>query len=90
MANHKSAIKRIKQNAKRQLRNKSARSALRTQVNKATAALSGDAATAAVVVRATEVLLHKTASKGIIPKKRAARKTARLAKRLHALQSAQG
>jgi small subunit ribosomal protein S20 len=89
VANHKSAIKRIKQNAKRRLRNKSARSALRTQVNKATEALTGDVAAAVVAFREAESLLNKTASKGIIPKKRAARKTSRLAKRLHALQTAQ-
>lgn len=90
MANHKSAIKRHKQNTKRRARNKSARSALRTQITKTIKALTGDVAVAAVEVRAAESLLHKAASKGIIPKKRAARKTARLAKRLHALQSAQG
>ena len=38
MANHKSALKRIRQNEKRRLRNRSARSEIRTTIKSALAA----------------------------------------------------
>jgi small subunit ribosomal protein S20 len=90
VANHKSAIKRIKQNDKRRLRNKMVRSALRTQVNKTNTAIEASGPEAAAQVVKTESMLDKAANKGIIPKKRAARKASRLAKRLNAGKTTQG
>lgn len=80
MANHKSALKRIKQNAKRAARNKSVRSRLRTRINQFQTALeSGDLDAAENAFRVAESELHRAASKGVIPGARAARKTSRLA-----------
>ncbi len=84
MANHKSALKRIKQNAKRASRNKSVRSRLRTRINQFESVLaSGDLEAAEAAFRVAEGELHRAASKGVIPGSRAARKTSRLATALH-------
>ena len=131
MANHKSALKRIRQNEKRRLRNKAVRTRLRSQRNKFERAehvlsvmeravasnymkefnntLSADsrfeaaaeAFTAGDRARAVEIfqtiaadsfreaqseLMH-AASKGVIPRARASRKTSRLALRLDAFNA---
>ena len=88
LANHKSAQKRIRQNEKRRLRNKSVRTAMRTVVKNCRQALeSGDAEAAAEKLRAAERSLRGAASRGIIPKARADRTVSRLAKRFNALSS---
>ena len=89
MANHKSSLKRIKQNAKRAERNKSVRSRLRTRIHQFEQALASDdlvAAEAAYQVAESE--LHRAASKGVIPTSRAARKTSRLALSLNKARGA--
>lgn len=84
MANHKSALKRIKQNAKRAVRNKSVRSRLRTRINQFETTLAGgDLEAAETAFRVAESELHRAASKGVIPSSRAARKTGRLATSLN-------
>ena len=81
MANHKSAIKRHLQSEKSRLRNKDAKSAMRTQVKKARTEISaGGASGVAGEVQAAVSALAKAASKGIIPKNTAARKASRLMK----------
>ncbi len=86
MANHKSAEKRIRQNEKRRMRNKSVRTAMRTEVKNCRTALEGgDAEEAREKFRAAERSLRRAASKGIIPKARVDRAVSRLAKRLNAL-----
>lgn len=81
MANHASAEKRNRQRITRTERNRGAKSALRTELKKArTAVIKGDGAAA---VKTATSMADKTASKGVIPKKRAARLKARLAKALH-------
>ena len=88
MANHKSALKRIRQSEKRRQRNKAIRSSVRTELNKFHKALEAEDVEAATeAFRDAESALDVAASKGVIPKKRAARKTGRLAKHLHALKS---
>jgi small subunit ribosomal protein S20 len=86
LANHKSAVKRIRQSEKRRLHNKSIRTAMRTVVKQGRIALEGDDAEAAKEkVRAAEASLRRAASKGIIPKKRADRTVSRLNKQLNSL-----
>ncbi len=86
MANHKSAVKRIRQSEKRRLHNKSIRTAMRTVIKQGRTALEGDDAEAAKEkVRAAEASLRRAASKGIIPKKRADRTVSRLNTRLNSL-----
>lgn len=88
MANHKSAQKRIRQNEKRRMRNKSVRTAMRTVVKNCRTALDGkDADDARAKFQAAERSLRQAAGKGIIPKARANRTVSRLAKRLDALSS---
>jgi small subunit ribosomal protein S20 len=82
MANHASAEKRNRQRIKRTTRNRAAKSALRTQLKKARAALTTPG-TAVDVIKQAESLLDRAASKGVIPVKRASRSKGRLAAALH-------
>lgn len=81
MANHKSAMKRARQNTKRRARNTAIRSHTKTLVKEALEliqkASSREEALAALC--AGERVLQKAASKGAVPKTRASRKTSRLA-----------
>lgn len=85
MANIKSSKKDILRTRVRTLRNKSAKSALKTYIKKSVALVAkGELETAAEKVRETQALLNKTASRGIIHKRQAARRTSRLMKKLAA------
>lgn len=87
MANHKSALKRIRQNEKRRLYNKMYRSRARTFVKKArtliVAGKSQDDAIAATKEAMRE--LDMAASKGVIHKRNAARRKSRLMLQLNKL-----
>jgi small subunit ribosomal protein S20 len=88
MANHKSAIKRIRQTNKRRAYNRVYRSRARTFVKKARVAQSGSDMNAAVLATREAVAeLDKAASKGVIHKKNAARRKSRLMKQLSAVQN---
>jgi len=88
LAHSRSAKKRIRQNAKQRLRNRSAKSALRTAIKKFRAAVKkGDAQSAAQAYRAAQKKVDTTARKGIIHKGTAARVKSRLAAKLNSLQS---
>lgn len=90
MANHKSALKRQRQNEKRRLYNRAWRSRTRTFVKKARTALEGTSAEAATVVTLEAIQeLDKAATKGVIHKRNAARKKSRLQRQLNALQAEQ-
>jgi small subunit ribosomal protein S20 len=80
MANHPSAEKRNRQRIVRTERNRALKSALRTTVKKARAAVgAGNDKTAKPLIAAAESALARAASKGVIAKKSASRVTARLA-----------
>ncbi|GAB4573538.1 MAG: 30S ribosomal protein S20 [Anaerolineae bacterium] len=86
MANHKSALKRIRSNERKRLRNRIVRSRARTFVKKAVKTISdGDqnSAREATLVAIRE--LDKAVSKGVLHRNTAARKKSRLMKRLNAL-----
>ncbi|MEA4898493.1 30S ribosomal protein S20 [Bacillota bacterium Meth-B3] len=85
MPNIKSAIKRVKVNEKKNLRNRMIKSATRSAVKKYDAAVAGGNADAQLL-SATASAIDKAASKGVIHKNAANRKKARLAKRLNAAQ----
>ena len=86
MAHSKSAEKRIRQNANRRLRNRSARSALRTVIKKFHEAVAGgDAEAVKKAYHAAQVKLDKSASKGVVPKRTASRLKSRLSARAKAL-----
>ncbi len=86
MANHKSAIKRARQNAKRNERNRQQRSRLNTMVKKVTAAVSeSNPETAQQALGKALRTLDKSASRGLIHKNKAARKKSRLARAVNKL-----
>lgn len=88
MANHKSAIKRIRQNEKRRLHNRSYRNRARTLVKKARTAIdSGDLQQAREATYAAMRDLDKLASRGVVHKRNAARRKSRLMKQLNALEA---
>lgn len=90
MANSKSAMKRIRQNEKRRLRNRSRRNRARTLVRQAREQIeSGDLAGAEDATRIALRDLDKAAGKGVIHKRNAARRKSRLMKRLNARRAAQ-
>ena len=87
MANIKSQIKRNRQNELRRVRNKAAKSEIKTRVKVAVTAAEGGAENAQDALRTAVKRLDKAASKGIIHKNQAARRKSRLMKRLAALTS---
>ena len=81
MANHKSALKRVRQNAKRNEINRSNRSKLRTQIKKLRTALStADKSQSTELLNPTVSLIDKAVNKGLIHKNTAARYKSRLTK----------
>jgi small subunit ribosomal protein S20 len=88
MANHKSAIKRIRQNEKRRLHNRAYRNRARTFVKKArTTIAAGSIEEAVEATRAAIRDLDMAASRGIIHPNNAARRKSRLMKQLNALRA---
>ena len=86
MANHKSALKRIRQSERRRKRNQHVRTQMRTMVKRCGEAFeAGDAAKAAEAFQVAERAIRRAATKGVIPRKRADRSVGRLAKRLNAV-----
>lgn len=84
MANHKSAIKRIRQNEKRNEINRSNRSKVRTSIKKLRKAVaSNDKNETVSLLNPTVSLIDKAVNKGILHKNTAARYKSRLTK--HAL-----
>ena len=90
MANHKSAIKRIRSSERKHTRNQNYRSQTRTQIKKARVAMeNSDIEDAITQTREAARLLDKSANKGIIHKRNAARRKSRLMRRLNDLQTQQ-
>ena len=90
MANrHKSAIKRNRQNAKRNERHRVVRSRVKTDVRKVREAVdSKDLPTAEAELRQAVKELAKAASKGILHPRNASRRISRLSKRVATLKQA--
>jgi small subunit ribosomal protein S20 len=86
VANHKSALKRARQNEKRRLRNRAGRSTVRTAVKTFRAGIEAGTADTAGLAQTMEIVAGAGA-KGIVPKKRASRQISRLAKALHKAQT---
>ena len=83
MANTKSAIKRIRTNEKRRVRNRAVRSRVRSLLKTARTAVTmpGDDARAAVLQAIRT--LDKAVTKGVVHRNTAARKKSALARRLN-------
>ncbi|HTT64988.1 MAG TPA: 30S ribosomal protein S20 [Bryobacteraceae bacterium] len=89
MANHFSALKRMRQDEKRTQYNRENKSRLRHQIRAMRRAINGkDARAAAELLPATFSLIDRSARKGIIKKNTAARYKANLHVRVKALASA--
>lgn len=80
MANHKSALKRVKQDEGRKMRNKAVKTRVKSVVKavRAEAAQNGENLAASLVQ--AQAVIDKASKKGVINKRTAARKISRLAK----------
>ena len=79
MPNHKSAIKRVKQNEKKNANNRSNRSRLRTEIKKLRATVSaGDKTQSLELLGGTVSAIDKAVNKGLLHKNTAARYKSRL------------
>lgn len=79
LANHKSALKRIRQTAKRTERNRYIRSTMRTHVRRVREAVeSGNKEAAQTELLAAIRKIDKAATKGVIHRKQASRRVSRL------------
>ena len=88
MANHKSAIKRARQNEIRRLRNKSVKTRIKTivkDVRSSAAETSGEDTSAKI--SAVQSAIDKASKKGVIHKRTAARKISRLTKLANSARS---
>lgn len=86
MANHASAKKRVRRNAKHADMNKARRSRIRTFVKKVEMAiLAKDAGAAGEALRLAQPELQKGVAKGILHKNAVARKLSRLSARVKAI-----
>ncbi len=82
MPNIKSAIKRVKVNEKKNLRNRIVKTKVKTAIKKFDAELAVNPANAGAQYSVTASAIDKAAAKGILHKNTANRKKARLAKQL--------
>jgi small subunit ribosomal protein S20 len=79
LAHHKSAIKRIKQNAKRNARNRHASTTLKTYIKRVReAVVAKDKVAATAALQAAIPVIDASASKGIIHSSNASRNVSRL------------
>jgi len=84
LANTSSALKRMRQNDRRRLRNRTVRSKVRTAVKTARTALGAAGTDAGTLVTDAIRALDKAVSKGVVHRNTAARKKSALARRLTA------
>lgn len=88
MANHKSAIKRAKQNEGRRLRNRGYKTRVKNAVKTVrTAVAENSPEKAQEDLKAAVSIIQKTVSKGVIHPKTGARKIGRLSRQVHQISS---
>jgi len=86
MANTKSAKKAARQTIRRTEANKARRSRMRSYARKVEEAIaSGDKAAAQAALKEAEPVMARTAQKGLLHRRTAARKVSRLSKRISAM-----
>ena len=87
MANTKSALKRIRTTARKEVRNRAVRSATRTYVKKArTRGEAGEKTEAQAAVMQAISTLDRAVTKGVLHRNNAARRKSRLMQRLQSLE----
>jgi small subunit ribosomal protein S20 len=90
MANHKSAIKKMRQDEVRRLRNKSYKTRVKNVIKSVEAAIKEqDREAAEKALHEAISVIDRVASKGIIHKNNAARKKSRLTKKVNALAASE-
>ncbi len=88
MANHKSAIKRAKQNEIRRIRNKATRTRMKNIIKDVRAAASGESPDNAVTaLNSAKSIIDNAAKKGVLHKGTAARKISRLSKLVNSISA---
>lgn len=88
MANHKSALKRARQNQVRRLRNRTAKTRIKNIVKEVRLAVDETSqATAVDKLNAAKSVIAKTAKRGIIHKRTAARKISRLSRHINTISA---
>jgi small subunit ribosomal protein S20 len=88
LANHKSAIKRNRQNVVRKDRNKTQRTHAKTAIKSVLEAVDeGNKEVAEKELKASARMISKVASKGVMHKRTASRKISNLAKKVHQLST---
>lgn len=89
MANHKSAIKRNRQNEKRSVRNRGLRTQVKSQIKKVlTAVEEKNTEEAQKSLREAETVIAKVAGKGVLHSRAASRKISGLSKKVNQLSAA--
>lgn len=83
MANHKSALKRARQNENRKLRNKG----VRTRVKSIVKAVRTAENNAATILDEAKSIIDKAAKRGVIHKRTAARTISRLTKHVNSVSN---
>jgi small subunit ribosomal protein S20 len=88
LANHKSALKRARQNEVRRIRNKSTKTRIKNIVKDVRLAVSEKSKESALTKLDTaKSIIDKAAKKGVIHKKTASRKISRLSKNVKAISA---
>ena len=88
MANHASALKRIRRNDRRAVINGARRNRMRTFIKKVESALSDNNATAAEeALKNAQPEIQRSVAKGLLHKNTAARKISRLSARIKAAKN---
>lgn len=89
MPNKKSAKKRMRQNKKREARNRAAKSTMKTLIKKSVALIAaGDTESAAPMVRETQSFIGRLWKRGIVHKNKMRRLQSKLMKKFAAQQKA--
>jgi small subunit ribosomal protein S20 len=79
LANHKSALKRARQNDAEKIRNLGRKTRIKSVVKEVRAAIAGNSKDKAIeTLRKAQVIIQKSVSNGAIHKKKASRKISRL------------
>jgi small subunit ribosomal protein S20 len=88
LANHKSALKRARQNEVKRIRNLGYKTRTKNVVKEVRATIAANSEEQAKEsLKKAASIIQKTASKGAIPKKRASRKISRLARQVNRIAS---
>ena len=81
MANHKSALKRVRQNENRRIRNKTLKTRIKNVAKEVRQAVSEQSSEKALKsLDIAKSVIDKAAKKGAVPRKTAARKISRISK----------